>query len=72
MGKIIWLASYPKSGNTWVRAFLTSLLFPSYPFRVNNLIECSLSVDNLGTAGVRVAEEPVGADEQARHGNAAY
>ncbi len=24
---IIWLASYPKSGNTWVRAFLTSLLF---------------------------------------------
>ncbi len=24
---IIWIASYPKSGNTWVRAFLTSLLF---------------------------------------------
>ena len=23
---IIWLASYPKSGNTWVRALLTSLL----------------------------------------------
>lgn len=22
MGKIVWLASYPKSGNTWVRAFL--------------------------------------------------
>jgi hypothetical protein len=21
MGKIVWLASYPKSGNTWVRAF---------------------------------------------------
>ena len=21
---IIWLASYPKSGNTWVRAFLTN------------------------------------------------
>jgi hypothetical protein len=26
MGKIIWLASYPKSGNTWTRAFLHNLL----------------------------------------------
>lgn len=26
MQGIIWLASYPKSGNTWVRAFLTNLL----------------------------------------------
>jgi len=24
---IIWIASYPKSGNTWVRSFLTSLLY---------------------------------------------
>ena len=24
---IIWLASYPKSGNTWVRSILTSLFF---------------------------------------------
>tara|TARA_B100000575_G_C23098744_1_gene633847 strand:+ start:49 stop:903 length:855 start_codon:yes stop_codon:yes gene_type:complete len=24
---IIWLASYPKSGNTWVRSFLTTLLY---------------------------------------------
>ena len=24
---IIWLASYPKSGNTWVRAFLASILY---------------------------------------------
>ena len=24
---IIWLASYPKSGNTWVRIFLNSLIF---------------------------------------------
>ena len=23
---IIWLASYPKSGNTWVRSFLSSLM----------------------------------------------
>lgn len=26
MGKIIWLASYPKSGNTWTRAFLSKYL----------------------------------------------
>jgi hypothetical protein len=24
--KIVWLASYPKSGNTWLRAFITALL----------------------------------------------
>ena len=24
---IVWLASYPKSGNTWVRSFIHSLLF---------------------------------------------
>lgn len=26
MGKIIWLASYPKSGNTWFRIYLTNFL----------------------------------------------
>ena len=26
MGNLIWLASYPKSGNTWMRAFLTNLM----------------------------------------------
>lgn len=26
MGGIIWLASYPKSGNTWLRIFLTNLM----------------------------------------------
>lgn len=26
MGGIIWLASYPKSGNTWVRSFLQNLI----------------------------------------------
>ena len=25
MGKIVWIASYPKSGNTWTRAFLHNL-----------------------------------------------
>jgi hypothetical protein len=26
MGSIVWLASYPKSGNTWLRAFLANLM----------------------------------------------
>ena len=27
---IVWLTSYPKSGNTWVRSFLSSLIFTEY------------------------------------------
>lgn len=27
MGNIVWLASYPKSGNTWVRMFLNNYLY---------------------------------------------
>lgn len=27
--RIVWIASYPKSGNTWFRAFLTALHLPS-------------------------------------------
>ena len=35
---IIWLASYPKSGNTWVRIFLNSLLYTSSnDSNINNL-----------------------------------
>lgn len=26
MGNLLWLASYPKSGNTWIRAFLANLI----------------------------------------------
>jgi hypothetical protein len=36
--KIVWLASYPKSGNTWFRAFLTALLNPdTSDIDINNL-----------------------------------
>lgn len=36
--KIVWLASYPKSGNTWFRAFLTALLNPENPeVDINNM-----------------------------------
>lgn len=38
MGGIIWLASYPKSGNTWLRAFLTNFLrHASQPAHINEL-----------------------------------
>jgi hypothetical protein len=32
---IIWLASYPKSGNTWIRIFLSTLLYSSDKPKVN-------------------------------------
>jgi hypothetical protein len=37
MGAIIWLASYPKSGNTWMRVFLHNLLInPAEPVSINS------------------------------------
>ena len=39
MNGIIWLASYPKSGNTWIRAVLTSLLqHGGGPVDLNDLV----------------------------------
>lgn len=44
MGGIIWLASYPKSGNTWVRAFLHNLLMDARePTSINALNRFSAS-----------------------------
>lgn len=41
---IIWLASYPKSGNTWFRVFLTNLLYESdSPVNINDLTETTIS-----------------------------
>jgi len=43
MGKIIWLASYPKSGNTWVRAFLLNYIKDSgTPENINDLADISV------------------------------
>ena len=40
MSGILWLASYPKSGNTWLRAFLHNLLRNSRaPFDINRMSE---------------------------------
>ncbi len=44
MGKIVWLASYPKSGNTWVRSFLHNyILRPETPHSINALLEFSVA-----------------------------
>ena len=38
MGKIVWLASFPKSGNTWLRAFIHNLLAdPGEAYDINSL-----------------------------------
>lgn len=38
MGALIWLASYPKSGNTWMRTFLHNLLRDAHePVDINKL-----------------------------------
>lgn len=39
-GKIVWLASYPKSGNTWFRCFLSAL------------IDQKIDLNNLRTDGI--------------------
>ena len=44
MGRIIWLASYPKSGNTWMRAYLHNLLRNTGDsYDINRLGEFSFS-----------------------------
>ena len=35
--RTVWLASYPKSGNTWVRAVVTALATHPHLFQVNQL-----------------------------------
>ncbi len=46
MGAIVWLASYPKSGNTWMRAFLHNLLRnPDKPADINDFNKFCLGED---------------------------
>jgi hypothetical protein len=50
MGRILWLASYPKSGNTWVRVFLANLLRgEGGAWDINRLGDATLA--EPGTAG---------------------
>ncbi len=42
--KIVWLASYPKSGNTWFRVFLSNLLSKeNHPADINNLFSTPIA-----------------------------
>ena len=42
MGKLVWIASYPKSGSTWVRAFLHNYIRqPDAPYDINALMDLS-------------------------------
>lgn len=40
---IIWLASYPKSGNTWLRLFLANLMERNRPADINALDFCRIA-----------------------------
>ena len=48
MGALIWLASYPKSGNTWLRSFLCNLLIDApEPADINKLANsCDFAEDD--------------------------
>jgi len=60
MGGIVWLASYPKSGNTWLRAFLHNLLRnPEQPADINQLDRFCYG-DSLAPFYERVAGRRVG------------
>lgn len=55
---VVWLASYPKSGNTWVRAFLTA--YQSQHVRLDNLVGIGASSAGLfwETLGVEAFDLP--------------
>jgi len=43
MSNLIYLASYPKSGNTWFRTFITNLIKDS---------DCDFSINDMKTDGI--------------------
>ena len=52
MGGLVWLASYPKSGSTWLRAFLHNYLARSdRPYDINRLMD--LTAGESGAAAYR-------------------
>ncbi|MEI9804207.1 MAG: sulfotransferase domain-containing protein [Pseudolabrys sp.] len=54
---IVWLASYPKSGNTWLRLALESLMAGGAPVRLNHVKQL-----RLGAASRSLLEEVLGVD----------
>ena len=71
MGAIIWLASYPKSGNTWLRAFLFNLLRnPPQPASINELDSFCIG-ESAGAWYAHRAGHPIGGyGNGCRHGAA--
>jgi hypothetical protein len=47
MRQITWLASYPKSGNTWLRAIVDRIVRPERPFDLNALGETAPAFSGL-------------------------
>ncbi len=59
MGKLIWLASYPKSGNTWLRAFLHNLLRdPKEPYSLDKMADYAMG-DSHGPSYQKFLRKPV-------------
>jgi len=59
MNNITWLASYPKSGNTWTRAFLTALTGDKCEVNINGLGRISIASAVLPfefSVGMRVSD----------------
>jgi hypothetical protein len=63
MGRIIWLASYPKSGNTWMRAFLHHLFRnPDAPLPLDQLVGGGLTTGEANLAWYRLQDRREPAD----------
>lgn len=64
--RILWLASYPKSGNTWLRAFIANYLADQrLPVEINSLPDFAhgdMRVDYYAQVAGRAAEELTQAD----------
>lgn len=59
MPGILWMASYPKSGNTWLRAFLANYLKnPSTPMPIDELPQFILG-DGVAAPFEKIAGRPV-------------
>ncbi|MEM6486713.1 MAG: sulfotransferase domain-containing protein [Pseudomonadota bacterium] len=56
---IVWLASYPKSGNTWMRIFLANYLFnPDTPMPINQVHRIGIG-DAVPKTYAKVADRPI-------------